>query len=360
MKSQEKLKKALIFRNGQLGDTLASIPALWALRENFKHHKFTLLYDKHINSSFINPEVVLNQTGLIEEFFHYEVNEASKLKTYAEYLKLFFRLLKEDFDLLIYLAPSERPKFQVSRDIRFFKALGIKTIIGAEGLRGSLYKKNIYPAPFLEKESSFLLKRLKESGVIIPPKGKIRSDLNLTKEELVYAKEFLSTQTDPDNRTIVALGIGSKFDEKKWHTENYIYVVRELIKIHDIYPVVFGGPEDTNLGEYVIKNWGRGAIAAGRFNIRESAALMSFCHLYIGNDTGTMHLASASGVNCVSIFSARDYPGAWYPFGENNIEVRAKISCEGKENSKCTTCKGTCLRSVSKEEVLKSCLLILK
>ena len=73
MSTSKLFNKILIFRNGQLGDTLTSVPALWVLRENFPNSEFTLLHDIHKNEDFIISREVLDGSGLIDKFITYKV-----------------------------------------------------------------------------------------------------------------------------------------------------------------------------------------------------------------------------------------------------------------------------------------------
>lgn len=119
----------------------------------------------------------------------------------------------------------------------------------------------------------------------------------------------------------------------------------------DVWPVVFGGPEDSSVAEKLIKSWNCGYNAAGALDVRSAAFALKRCALYLGNDTGTMHLAAAVGVPCVAIFSARERPGMWYPHGNNNRVFRSRIECEGCGLSVCVKRKNECLKQISTAEV---------
>ena len=361
MSTSKLFNKILIFRNGQLGDTLTSVPALWVLRENFPNSEFTLLHDIHKNEDFIISREVLDGSGLIDKFITYKVFSSFGfiLNTF-EYIKLFFILLFRNFDTLVYLSPSERPLKQVKRDKFFFKLTGVKTFLGTKGLRNLENKKFSSPLPILTKEAELLISRLAQSGLKVPEKDMGRSDLALTEKELNCARSWIDNLNQNDNlNSYVALGIGSKMDSKKWSLENYIFVVESLIKKFDIYPIIFGGEEDRNLGKKATGEWGRGFVAAGELGVRESLAVMSFCEFYLGNDTGTMHLAACAGLKCISLFSARDFPGAWYPYGKGHIQFRKTVPCEGCMLTDCLIEDLKCLTSINKEEVLEaSCLLM--
>ena len=54
----------------------------------------------------------------------------------------------------------------------------------------------------------------------------------------------------------------------------------------------------------------------GRISPRESAAVVHHARLFLGADSGPMHLAAAGGVPCVIPFAALDLPGRWFPVGK--------------------------------------------
>ncbi|HTK37882.1 MAG TPA: glycosyltransferase family 9 protein, partial [Pyrinomonadaceae bacterium] len=89
------------------------------------------------------------------------------------------------------------------------------------------------------------------------------------------------------------------------------------------------------------------------------AALLHKCTLYLGNDTGTMHLASAVGVPCVAIFSAADRAGQWEPFGNNNYVLRKRVECEGCGLDICCF-QNMCLDLISADEVYAACVGVLE
>jgi ADP-heptose:LPS heptosyltransferase len=132
-----------------------------------------------------------------------------------------------------------------------------------------------------------------------------------------------------------------------------------LVAEHDVWPVVFGGLSDRAMGDTLVGDWGRGYNAAGALALRPAAAALKRCQLYLGNDTGTMHLAAAVGVPCAAIFSARDFPGRWYPNGEGHRVFRSPIDCEGCGLLECIERRSECLRRITSDVVLAGCVEIL-
>ncbi len=209
------------------------------------------------------------------------------------------------------------------------------------------------PTPKVESEGEFLLRCLEFDGIEVD-RDSLLPDMGLTVAEIGTATEWLENQTDHAGRRLIGIAPGSKWESKIWPEQNYDTVVRKLVDKFGVYPIVFGGPEDREVGERLTRSWGTGANAAGELGIREAAALLGKCDLYLGNDTGTMHMAAAAGTPCVAIFAAIDAIGRWNPFGENNAVFRRSVECEGCQAPVCFN-SHKCLDLVSPDEVQLAC-----
>jgi heptosyltransferase-3 len=85
---------------------------------------------------------------------------------------------------------------------------------------------------------------------------------------------------------------------------------------------------------------------------RESAAVIQQADIFLGVDSGPMHLAASVGTLCVSIFSARNLPGIWFPFGSAHENIFRKTECFGCNLGVCTIEKKKCILSISVDEVV--------
>jgi ADP-heptose:LPS heptosyltransferase len=181
-------------------------------------------------------------------------------------------------------------------------------------------------------------------------------DLALTAAEMRDAAAWWSSAgySDGDRMRAVAIGAGSKVPSKVWPEDRFFALGRRLILEGGFLPVIFGGSEDRDVGERLVAGWGTGVVVAGRLTVRESAALMQGMCGYVGNDTGTMHLAAAAGLRCVGVFSAQDFPGRWDPYGSGHVVLRSCVPCEGCRLQMCD--KGLkCLTSIDVDAVFNAC-----
>lgn len=350
-------KKILIFRIGQLGDMLVSVPALWAIRDNYPEAHLTLLCDGHVDNNYVTAFDVLEGAGIVDDFFPYYIVDSrlKRLTRFVRMLGLMWHLRSVHYDIMVYLVPSIRSKRQIRRDTLFFHLAGIRKFIGIKSFR-HLPKKILGQfMSVVPKEADLLLERLEKSGVRVPRSRHRRVDVNIGERERTAVSQWLEKLPPDGGRRWLALGPGSKMPAKIWPMERYVKVLSHLIEEFDIWPVVFGGPEDRTLAESMVSRWARGYVAAGFLKTRQAIAAMEKCAFYLGNDMGTMHMAVAAGLKCVAIFSSRDYPGNWEPYANGHIVLRTPISCEGCMLLDCIDHKMKCILAITVEKVLNAC-----
>ena len=352
----DRIRNLLVFRTGHLGDTLVSLPAFWQLRRHFEGARLTLLANQDVkNPGYLSPINILPKDGLFDEFLSYPSN-ISSIGAKLQLAKVFARLRSGRYDAIAYLMTRFRKREQIERDLRFFRLAGIRVVIGAKYLLDNLIDLALVdPSKPIVSESQFFVDCLEADRV--PISDDVPDPLLIREEEKFAASEWLRSAAGSGigDRRWVAIGPGSKWPSKVWNHEKYLRVVRKLIDEFDIHPLILGGPEDAEIGNHLTARWGRGSVAAGRLNVRESAAILQNCDLYLGNDTGTMHLAAAVSTPCVSIFAAIDVAGRWDPIGEQNINFRRDVECSGCHTPICFN-NHKCLELISEDEVTIACV----
>lgn len=346
--------KILIFRIGQLGDTIVALPAMWVVRRHFPQAELTLLSDRHPGKTYVLAADLLKGAGLFDRFESYVVNDSSggRMLRAVRMAQLLMKLRRQRLDALVYLAPSTRTPVQIERDRKFFGLAGIKQFYGVNGFRPLPCKMPGQPLEATPSEADLLLERLAADGLPVPPAGQGCLDLRLGEAEETEIKSWLQQFPGDAGRVWIGIGPGSKMSAKRWPEERFREVVEELIRRFNVWPVVFGGPEDAPIGARLLSAWGCGFNAAGALTLRGAASALSRCGLYLGNDTGTMHLAAATGVPCVAVFSAREWPGMWFPNGVKQKVLRSQMDCEGCGLVECIEQKNECLTRIGTAEVL--------
>jgi ADP-heptose:LPS heptosyltransferase len=345
--------KILIYHIGSLGDTLVALPAFRAVRDNFPHAHITLLTDNQYGENRVQCKEILDGSGLVDEYIFYTCDDSFRGKALRtmRMLALLMLLRRRRFDALIYLFPTGADTPRLKRDRLFFKGAGIKKIIGMSGFVMKQQSLLRHPLPTVSHVSDQLLARIADSGLTVPCVGKNGSCLKVSAREKAAVNELRKSQMEDGGRTWIAIGPGSKMPAKVWPKERFRELMQRLIDQYDVWPVVFGGPDDAALGQELTSQWGRGYVAAGKLGVREGLAALERCALYIGNDTGTLHMAVAVGVKCIGLYSARDVPGLWYPYGEGHVVFRYTVPCEGCLKVACIENGMKCILSIRVDEV---------
>lgn len=341
--------KILVYHIGSLGDTLVAVPALWVVRETYPNAHITMLTNKQAGKSLVQACDILDGSGLIDDYIVYPVGRP------LAKAGLLFHLRSRKFDSLVYLIRAYLDDRRIKRDKLFFRLAGIKRYIGMQ----EFSKKPTYS---LDSQMSAvphmadtILARLRADGLKTPPVRQGKFDVNIGEHEQESIKRWLSELPNDGGRPWLAIGPGSKMPSNIWPYERYLAVAMRLIEEYDLWPTVFGGPSDKELGERMVLELGRGYVAAGALSVRDSMAAMGKCIFYLGNDTGTMHMAAASDLRCVAVFSSRNPPGLWYPYGDGHIVFRTPIPCEGCMLEECIDEQMRCVLSISVDEVLNAC-----
>lgn len=351
--------KVIIFRFGQLGDTVAAIPAIMAVRRHFRGCEIVLLSETASRAHHLAPSTVLGFTGLVDEFATYP--RVGSLSGMVSALRCLRKHARES-EALVYLAPSIRPCLRRLRDLLIFRLAGFRSILAASGFPKDPKPKNPDGSlQWVANESDALLYRLSLDGLEVPGPKQGSTDLRLHAAEEAAARDWLQARGlgSHAGQGWFAICPGSKWPSKLWPMERYEELGHRLIMEHGLVPVVVGGREDIPVAQALIAKWTCGHCAAGELGIRQSAALMGHALFYVGNDTGAMHLAAAVGTPCVGIFSAQDWPGRWEPYGKGHRVLRTQVPCEGCKLSECPN-DVLCLRQISVDAAYAACLEVLK
>jgi ADP-heptose:LPS heptosyltransferase len=93
--------------------------------------------------------------------------------------------------------------------------------------------------------------------------------------------------------------------------------------------------------------------------LNQLAALMQAAALYIGNDSGPMHIAAALGTPVVGIFGSSD-PRKWHPWGAPQRTLWAGLECSPCHGKWCANPeRHACLERIGVDAVLEAALNLL-
>ncbi len=127
-------------------------------------------------------------------------------------------------------------------------------------------------------------------------------ELWLAPEDRAHVSAFLREHGWNGQASLVALAPGAGEPRRTWPLERYAEVGRWLQAEFGVCLVIVGGPSDRSAAEALVVMLDAPVIdAAGQLTLRQTAALLEHCALYVGGDTGPMHLAAAAKAAVVEI-----------------------------------------------------------
>jgi len=344
-------KRVLIYRLGSLGDTVVALPALHVVRRAFPDADLALLTNKPIAAKAAPVEAIVG-----EEFFVNVVDYPIGTRDVLKLLSLARKARRGRYDVLVNLCAA-RTRLKTLRDRLFFRLTGVAHLYGFPTEDSDFEPAIDQRTGLFASETERLLSRIRALGSA-DLNDPASWDLALTQEERVAAASAL-----PDARTpVLAIGVGTKMQAKDWEEQNWTGLTKRLSQALPGWRLVAVGSQDERLrADACLANWnGPKANLCGSLSPRKSAAALEQAALFVGHDSGPMHLASAAGTPCVAIFSARNLPGQWFPARPGHTVIYHKTDCFGCGLETCIAEKKRCITSISVDEVSTSVLRLLR
>jgi len=146
----------------------------------------------------------------------------------------------------------------------------------------------------------------------------------------------------------VALHPGGHYATQRWSPECFAELIGLLTGRTGAACVVLAGPDEQELCRRICAAT-PDALSPGPTTVREMMALIASCDLFIGNNSGPLHVATALGLPTVSVMGPTD-PLRFAPRGPADRVLRRDLPCSPCHRARCW--HHTCLRSIEPDEVL--------
>ena len=146
----------------------------------------------------------------------------------------------------------------------------------------------------------------------------------------------------------------AKWETKCWPEESFASVADLLSERVKARVVLLGSPAESTLVGRIARRMRHVPLdLSGRLSILEIAALLERSALFVGNDSGLMHLASATGTSTVAIFGPTD-PRRTGPYNARARVATLNLHCAPCFRRNCESRR--CLKELSPERVAQMCL----
>jgi ADP-heptose:LPS heptosyltransferase len=288
--AQANWRRILVVRLDEIGDVLLCTPFLRELRRSFPDAWITLVVKPGVRS-------------LVEFCPHVNEVLAFDRRTAGRALRFAARhLWRRRFELAI------NPR----RDIDWYNANLLSYLSGAPwrvgyavaagGVGGSgrdqLLTTAIENNP-AQHEVNHDLDLLRRTGGVVTDDS---LEVWVTKSDELAADRLLGSRGVQSGEMPIALAPGAGWPARIWPVENFLELAQRM-RVAGTRTVVVGGPDAVPMGRLMASLGDAVVDLSGVTTLRQTAAVLSRCRLFVGNDSGPMHLAAAVGVPVVEVSS---------------------------------------------------------
>jgi heptosyltransferase-2 len=184
------------------------------------------------------------------------------------------------------------------------------------------------PGELPAHETYYYLELLRRAGWIERLETVEHISLGVDPASLECAEASLHRAGARSGALRLALAPGAAYGSAKcWSPERYAALADRLIAEFDADVILFGTAAENAVAQRIATGMQRRPIVlVGETSIGELPALLASCHLFIGNDSGAMHVAAAVGLPVVGIFGPTD-PAGTAPVTPRFTLVRQPVSC---------------------------------
>lgn len=339
-------KRILVVRTDRIGDVLLSTPVIKALRDTYPSAYIAMMvspYTREIaeGNPYLDEAIIYDKDG--------------KHKSWANSIDFALSLKKKKFDLSLVLHPTNRVHL-----VTFFA--GIPRRVGYDYKLGFLLTDRIKHEKYLgqkhELEYNFDLLhhlgiKLKDRNLFMPIKHESEKWV-----DGLFAREGIKKSDK-----LLAVHPAASCPSKIWPRDRFAEVADKLAETHGFKILVLSGPKDMQLANEVAARIKSPLInLSGKTSVSQLASILKRCRLFISNDSGPVHIASAVGTPVVSIFGRSQAglsPKRWGPVGENDKVLHKTVGCIECLAHNCVK-EFACLKAISVDDVIRMAEEILR
>ncbi len=312
------INKMLIIRTDGIGDLLNATPAIALLRQNYPSAEITVLA-RPFNAPVLigNPDVdrVLVFDRKVEH------------RVLSQQLRFYHTLRQEKFDLVVAMQTATLPHL-----IAFLS--GARYRLGRYQKRFRSTLTHAWRGKYQKGKTHEVDRNLELVRLICQGEGNRQLVFNLLPDEIANVETRLASLGIGNDAFLIGIHPGGSSFDKRWPEKHYAELADRLVERDNVKILLLRGPGETELTQNIQGMMQSDAVIYAPQSIRELGAILSYCNLFVCNDSGPMHLAAALNVQTVAIFGPTDHV-AWHPMSENATIVRRDMPCWPCSAHKC-------------------------
>ncbi|MER8880454.1 glycosyltransferase family 9 protein [Mesorhizobium sp. M0684] len=126
----------------------------------------------------------------------------------------------------------------------------------------------------------------------------------------------------------IAVHAGASFRGRQWQPERFALAIDEISRQTGLDFLLVGGPDERASVERILAKAASPVVnVVGALSLATLLAVLGQARLFLGNESGPMHMAAAAGTPVVGLFGLTD-PAVWGPVGVASVTPRPSMPCE--------------------------------
>lgn len=330
-------RNILIIKLRYIGDVLLATPVLRALKAAYPEARLTMMVNQGTEDILThNPDVdavlVVKKGSLVDQ------------------CRFLLNLRRRRFDCVLDLTDGDR-----SALLTWISGAPVRLGFNSEERwRGRLYSQVVRSRAGLEHRVDHDLAVLQPLSISAVGKA---PTLVISQEDELAAEQVLNEVGIVEQgmrRRLVMLQPGARYWFKAWPEDRFVELADRLGKESGCQVLIGGAEQDVELAERICgRTHTTCAVLAGRATLLQYAAILKRCVLFVGNDSGVMHMAVAMGTPVVALFGPSD-PREWGPCGGQAEVIYKGLDCRACFHPTCQRGEGNCMRLITVDEVYAS------
>jgi len=291
--------KILIRATNWIGDAIMALPALRAVRKRFPEAEIAIVGRPYVADIYRDQEICDHLIPYDPRGLHAGFSGRERLAAELRAHKFDVALLLQNAFDAAWLAWRARipERIGYARDAR------------------SLLLTKAVPLPRHREipmhEKFYYLELLRRAGWLDSMQDETFIGLRVSEEKRLSANEFLCKSGVRQGSLRIAIGAGASYGSAKcWPPPRFAEVANRLQSEADADVILFGTAAEAGVATAISAEMRRPPIdLTGKTAIADLPALLSQCHLFIGNDSGAMHVAAGVGLPVIAVFGPTDPEG---------------------------------------------------
>jgi len=332
------IKKILLIRLRRIGDVILTTPAISALRQSFPTASISYIIERPYRQ-------LVEGNPNLDKVIVLEIKQSLR-----EFFKLIRLIRKEKYDVVLDFHGGPRASL-----ITLFSKAKLKV-----GYRIK-YKNFIYHIKLPRSPKAGYLHSVENHINLVKALGvdvKSLPPLYLPQARKVEAEKVnkFIEENGLETCKIITIHISAGNAFRNWGVNNLVQLTNLLAQQPDVKIVLLGTSEDQKAEEEILKKSTASLLSlVGRLNLREAKELISHSSLFVGPDSGPMHIAASTSTPIVALFGPT-LPAHFAPWQAKSFVVEKELDCRPCKQRHCIYEDFRCLRSIEPEEVYQACL----